>query len=630
MRVKFALPFVLLLAVLLAVAAFDRGSPRADFVMAQTADAFTLDPVRMSWQQDLRVAGAIYEPLIRKNPYTRGDEPGVAEGWEVDEAGTTWTFHLRPDARWSNGDAVTAEDFVRAFRRGMLPDCASDYSGFFLEIAGGEEFMAWRTEALAEYARAESRGEGGTPQAAEELWTRTVEEFDRVVQLRAVDARTLQMTLRHPVPYWLSLLAFPVMSPVHGPTLAAHTRLEPRSGRVLDDPAWTKAGTSVTNGPFRLAEWRYRRVLRLERNPYYWDAGSVALETIDILPIVDDNTAALSFAAGSVDWVADVRVGYRVEMLAEAERYLARHRAQYDALRAGGMDVDAALAALPPPGPGERRDIHSTPAFGTDFYSFNCRPELPGGRFNPFADARVRRAFALAVDKQALSDRVIRTGERVAGSLVPPGSIENYDPPAGLPFDPVRAREELAAAGWSDRDGDGRVEDAAGKPFPTVDLLYSTSGQRYRDLTIALASMWRRTLGVPVDLRGKDTKAFKDDLIAGNFMIGRGGWYGDFEDPTTFLDLSRSTDGNNDRKYASAEYDALLDRAAAERDPTARLAILREAETLLVERDLPILPLTHFATVYLYDPTRVRGLTRHPRLEQKLGRVRVLEAEPVR
>ncbi len=618
---RFVLPFLLILGLLLAVAAYDHSAPRAELVVAQTSDAFTLDPQRMSWQQDLRVAGGLYEPLIRKDPYDRSDNPGVAERWDLDDAGTTWTFHLRPDAKWSNGDPVTAGDFVHSFRRAMLPDSASDYAGFFFEIDGAEEFFNWRTQQLGEYAKAVKRGEGGTKEAAEALWLQTLEQFDRTVKIHAVDDRTLRMTLRRPVSYWLSLLGFPVMSPVHVPTITAHSRLDPRTGRVIDDPQWTKAGTSVTNGPYQLADWRYRRVLRLERNPHYWDRDSVKLESIDILPISDDNTAILAFDAGSVDWLPEVRIGYRVEMIEQQRAYVARHQARYDALLAEGKSVDEALAALPAPQEGERRDIHVLPAFGTDFYSFNCRPELPGGKFNPFKDAAVRRAFALAIDKQALSDRVIRTGELVTGALVPVGAIPGYTPPKGLPFDPERARAELAAAGWSDRNGDGLIEDAQGKPFPVVDLLHSTNGQRYRDLTLALAGMWQRNLGVQVEIRGKDTKFFKDDLISGNFMIGRGGWYGDFEDPTTFLDLSRSTDGNNDRKYNSPEFDALLDKAAVEADPEKRFAILREAETLLMERDMPMVPLSHFATIYMFDPTKIRGLTRNQRLEQKFGRI---------
>ncbi len=625
---RFVLPFLLILALLLAVASYDKGAPRADFVIAQPVDTFTLDPQRMSWQQDIRTAGALYEPLVRKDPYDRSDDPGVAERWEVDSARTGWTFHLRKEARWSNGDPVTAQDFVFAFRRAMLPDSASDYAGFFFEIAGAEEFFEWRSRALEEYAKAAARGAGGTPETAEKLWKETLEAFDRLVQLRAVDDKTLTMTLRRPVPYWLSLVGFPVMSPIHVATYQAHSWLDGRSGRVMDDPGWTKAGTSVTNGPFQLAQWRYKRVLRMERNPYYWDAKNVGVESIDILPISDNNTAVLAFNAGSVDWVTDLRVGYRVEMAQQAFAYVDRHRAQYENLLQQGKSVDEALALLPPPGPGERRDVHVLPTFGTDFYSFNCLPTLVDGSFNPFKDKRVRRAFAMAVDKQALSDRVIRTGERVAGSLVPPGSVPGYTPPAGLPFDPARARAEMEAAGWKDRDNDGIVEDETGHPFPTIDLLYSTNSERYRDLTIALGDMWRRLLGVNVELRGKSSEVFKDDLKNGHYMIARGGWYGDFEDPTTFLDISKTGDGNNDRKFSSGEFDRLLDRAGVEPDPQARFKILYDAERMLVEDELPILPLSHFSTLYMYDPTHVRGLSRNQRLEQKLARIRMVQPEP--
>jgi oligopeptide transport system substrate-binding protein len=106
-------------------------------------------------------------------------------------------------------------------------------------------------------------------------------------------------------------------------------------------------------------------------------------------------------------------------------------------------------------------------------------------------------------------------------------------------------------------------------------------------------------------------------------MIARGGWYGDYGDPTTFLGLYRTGDGNNDRKYECPEFDALLDRAAAELDPAKRLAILTEAERMIVERDAPVIPICHYVTVYMYDPARLTGLSRHPRLEQYLGRLQM-------
>jgi oligopeptide transport system substrate-binding protein len=445
------------------------------------------------------------------------------------------------------------------------------------------------------------------------------------VRLAAPDDRTLRMTLRRRVPYWPELVAFPPMSPIHRPTFDRFASFDLATGARRVDVEWTKPGNIVSNGALMLADWRYRRSMRLEPNPHHRDAAAGVLRSIEIIPIEDPNTAVLAYEAGGVDWLADVRAPYRPELAARSMRYLERHRAEFDRLRASGRTWDEALAALPAPAAGESRDVHVVPSFGTDFYSFNCRPTLKGGRPNPFAHAGVRRAFARSVDKRALAERVVRMGERVAGSLVPPGSIRGYEPPSGLGFDAAKAREELAAAGWSDRDGDGMPEDASGAPFPAVEVLYSTASPRYRDLSLAMADMWRGALGVAVEVRGKDGKFFKEDLKTGNFTIARGSWYGDYGDPVTFLELSRTGDGNNDRGYSCPEFDALLDRAADEPDAARRMAILRDAERLLVERDLPILPLSHLVTMYMYDPCRVRGITRDASLDQRFQNIRLVE-----
>ena len=127
---------------------------------------------------------------------------------------------------------------------------------------------------------------------------------------------------------------------------------------------------------------------------------------------------------------------------------------------------------------------------------------------------------------------------------------------------------------------------------------------------------------MPCATRARDPRGFRDALKRGDFMVARGGWYGDYGDPTTWLELARTGDGNNDRAYSDAGYDALLDRAAAEVDPARRLAALAEAERVLVERDLPMLPICHYVTVYMYAPKRLDGVSRHPRLEQYPARLR--------
>lgn len=610
-------PFLVLVALLVLAASADRPRPPADVVMAQRADAFTLDPQRMSWQQDLRAATGLYECLLTVDDVGNPIE-GVAERWEVSEDGRRYRFFLRPDARWSNGDPVTAQDFVYSWRRALLPDSAADYSGFLLDIEGAEDFFRWREEALARYATSERR-DGA---AADALWQETLDRFERGVGLVALDEHTLEVRLRRPVAYFLDLVAFPALSPVHPPTVDAFASIDPETGRVLQRHGWTKPGVLVGNGPYRLVAWRYKRDMRLERNPHYWNPAGAQAESIEIRVIEDANTALLAAEAGGIDWLAEVLVEYRADLLAQRKRYEERHRSELDRLLAEGRSIDEALALLPPPERGERRNVHGLKAFGTDFYSFNCRPTLADGRANPFADARVRRAFALTVDKRLLVERVTRLNEPISNVLVPPDSIPGYDGPEGLPFDPERARRELADAGWIDRDGDGRVEGPDGRRFPTVDLLYSTGNPRYRDLSLALRDMWQSRLGIEVVTRGKETKDFREDLKEGRFMIARGGWYGDYGDPTTWLDLSRSTDGNNDRKYVNPAYDAMLDDAADEPDPARRFAILAEAERFLMEEEIPILPICTFLTVYWYEPGRFTGLTHHPRLDQYLGRIR--------
>lgn len=599
-------PVILLAAALVLVVALDRPRPRAEFVVGNSVDAFTLDPQRMSYQHDIRFARALYEMLVAI------DEgriiPAAASSWEPSEDGLTWTFHLRPESKWSNGDPVVAGDFVYAWRRLLLPDSSADYTSFLFAIDGAEAFFNWRSEALAAFARGEwapqHAPDGDAPSdaaraqvrphaphsadAAQALWLETQERFERTVGIKAPDDHTLVVRLARPVHYWLDLCAFPALAPVHPPTVERFTSLDAATGRLVQRPGWTKAGELVSNGPYQLVEWRYKRNLRLERNPHFRDPSLANCESIDTIPIESPSTAVLAYESGAVDWLPELLAEFRAEMLAAG-----------------------------------RPDVHAIPAFGTDFFSFNCRATLPGDRPNPFADPRVRRAFALAVDRRLLVERVTRLNEPISNVLVPRGSIEGYESPEGLPFDPVRAREELAAAGWSDRDGDGFVEDSEGRPFPTVDILFSSTSPRYRDLSLALRDLWRTHLGVRSETRGKDSKLYKEDLKSGNFMVARGGWYGDYADPTTWLELSRTGDGNNDRGYSNPRFDAMLAAAAEERDPKRRFEILTEAERLLVEEDLPILPLCTFVRIYLYDPAKVSGISHHPGLDQYLGRVRV-------
>ncbi|UCD74757.1 MAG: peptide ABC transporter substrate-binding protein [Phycisphaerales bacterium] len=728
---KLIAPFLLLVLALAAVVYLDDTPPGADFVFVNRSDAFTLDPQRMSYIQDFRLAHALYEGLVRWNNEDFSILPAVADLPEVSPDGLTYTFSVKPQARWSNGDPVTAHDFIYSWRRAVLPDTAADYSNMFFLIRGAEEFFRWRSEQTAAFtadpfrdlqregvvdertvARAAERLEAllagsdlpaeialpddadrprlrselmqlieaadrgpedvagllpklellaatlqrldePTSRAAEArwMWRQAESRFEQTVGLRALGDRTLQVTLARPCAYFLDLASFGVFCPVHRPTVegwivdepsregmrsdgwhAVPTpppdrrrwlQVNPHTGRLEQKHNWTKPESHVGNGPYVLARWRYKRDMRLEKNPLFHDAANVRCDSILALVVADTNTSVLAFESGRLDWLTDVNAEYQADMLAERAAYESQYAAEIQGMLGEGLTIDEALAALPPPGKGQRRNIHVFPTFGVDFYSFNCRDTLPDGRPNPFALPAVRKAFALSVDKRAIVEQVTRLNEPVLDTLIPPGSIPGYEGPEGLAHDPEAARAELAATGWSDRNNDGLVEDASGRPFPTIDLLYTTNTPRYKWISLELKAQWEKELGVKIDLRGADTKFFKDDLIRGQFMIARGNWYGDYGDPTTFLNLCRTTDGNNDRKYSNPVVDELLDKAELERDPARRMSMLRECERIIFEEEPPMVVICQLVQVYMYEPGEVKGLSRHPRLTQFLWQIEV-------
>jgi oligopeptide transport system substrate-binding protein len=601
---KLVVPVLILIVALAATVLSDRPQPKADFTFINSGDVATLDLQKMSWMQDFRVARILFEGLVKNDTFTwdYAPRPGVAASWDISDDGLTYTFHLRRDARWSNGAPVTAGDFVYAWRRAILPDVGSDYFKLFQLVDGAQEFYEWRTAALKNFRK-------GQDDAAE-LWRETERTFTKLVGMRAIDDRTLEIRLVRPTPYFLDVCAFAVAYPVYPPLVRQYEKVDPRTGELKIESGWTKPPLLVSNGPFKLVQWRFKRDMRLERNEHYWNPGAIAIDSINIPSVEDPNAAVLAFTSGGVDWVSDVTPPYRGDILADKQAFYAEHAAEVAALRAQGLDqleIDRRLPDDP------RAHIHAIPAFGTYFYNFNCQPTLQDGRDNPFHDPRVRRAFAMAIDKKRIADEVRRLGEPVAGCLTPPGSIGGYESPKGVPFDPPAARALLAQAGFPDPSA-----------FITVEILFNKDAGH--DLIAqAIAKDWQEYLGVPVALVQREIKVFRNDLKKQNYMVSRAGWYGDYGDPTTFLELSRSTDGNNDRKYANPEYDALLDRASAERDPAARLRILEEAERMIVERDLPMVPIFHYSNIQLFDAHRLSGISTHPRQEQNMYLVDLLD-----
>lgn len=617
---RLLMPILLLLALIGVSVLSDNPTPRADLVFINSSDVNTLDPQRMSWMHDLRTARLIYEGLVRNDVLSNDFdiEPAVAASWEVSDDARTYTFHLRHDAKWSNGEPVTAEDFRYSWRRAMLPDLVSDYVAMFMNVKGAQAFYDWRLEQLDAFGEREFDSPTARQRGAYDLWNQTRAKFDEIVGMHAPDDYTLVVELEKPLPYFLDLCAFAVFSPVYEPLVSQYERPDPQTARLIRRPGWTQGGVLISNGPFTLERWRMKRDMRFEKNPHYWGRDNIAIDSIDIPSINDPNAGVLAYQTGAIDWISDVTAPYRGEMVAQKLEYLGEHAEEVEKLRAQGLDQYSIDRMLPPD---PRAHTHAVSSFGTYFYNFNCKPYLPDGQPNPFADARVRRAFAMCIDKRAIADQVRRLGEPVASTLIPPNSIGGYTSPAGLACI-SEAKTSAERDAIIERAKALLVEASYPKDFVVTLSFNKDAGHDLIAQTVAKS--WQKHLGVPTRLDQKEIKIFRDELKDKQYMTARAGWFGDYGDPTTFLDINHSADGNNDRAYNNPVYDDLLLRASNELDPEKRMALLSEAERILVEEDLPLVPIFHYATIYMFDPHKITGLSTHPRTKQNAFLIDVL------
>ena len=598
----------------------------ADFTFVSGAEPETLDPALMTGVLESRFASALFEGLTTANPRDLSVEPGMAERWTVSDDGLVYTFFLR-EANWSNGDPVTAHDFVYSWRRVLEPETAASYayqlyyiknaraynSGFNrlqrVEIVdwpglraklaragrqgavcpGGRRILGlcpadvrealvgpsdpaldepplaalndllarrdfyepqlFRGVALPEEAKALLRRprdalsfhqvqrlnrlvlEAAYPA---EIATRPVEDytFDSV-GVRAEGPRKLVVTLERPTPFFLSLTWFMTLLPVNSRCVEQH------------GDTWTRPGTIVTNGPFLLQDWRINRRLRLRKNPSYWDAAKVRLDTVDALTVESSDT------------------GFNIYETAGADLLTA---------------VPLSLADVLP----ARSDYHSSTYLNTYFYRFNVTQP-------PLDDARVRRALTMTIDRERVTRYITRGGETPAETFVPLG-MPGYTPGRGLPFDPERARGLLADAGYPDGQG-----------FPEIELLFNTS-EAHKDIAEVVQDMWRRHLGIRVRLVNQEWKVYLANTRGLQYQVARSTWIGDYCDPNTFLDMFVTGGGNNRTGWSDPRYDALIADAAHEPAPARRMELLRRAETILCAEAAPIAPIYFAVSNNLYRP----------------------------
>lgn len=457
-------------------------------------------------------------------------QPAVAESYDLSEDKTEYTFHLRSDAKWTNGNPVKASDFEYAWKRVLNPETAAEYAYQMMYLKGAKEYNAAK----------------GTP---EEIKAKEDE-----VGVKAIDDKTLKVTLIAPCPYFLDLTAFPCYFPVD-------------QSVVEGNPNWTNdPKTYVSNGAFKLTDYKIKDGCTLEKNDNYYNKDQVTLDKLNVKFATQDTSSWANLKTGQFD-VTDL------VPLSEIQ-----------------SGVKEGLVT-----------IH--PQIGTYFYSVNVSEKAKD--VNPEAakalsDARVRKALNLAIDRVSIVENVTKGEQTPATAFVSTGiKDENGNEFAGKEYFPAKgdveqAKKLLAEAGYPDGQG-----------FPSLVLLFNPESG-HGNMAQAIQDMWKNNLGINVELQSQEWKVFQQTRNNKQYQIARDGWVGDYSDPMTFLDMLEKVSGQNNCGYASDKFDALVDAAKVETDTNKRLELLHQAEDQLME-DMPVIPLYYYTKAVGMN-SNVKGL----------------------
>jgi len=464
-----------------------------------------LDPGEATDTFSFEVIRDLYEGLVIETP-EGAVVPGVASSWTVNASGTQYTFHLRPDAKWSNGTQVRAKDFVEAWRRVVDPKRASPVADTLRPVAGAAAIIL-----------------GRLPPSS--------------LGVTAIRDDLLVVDLDRPAPYFPQLLTHSATFPVYSE----------RTAKSHNPHDW------ISNGPYVLSNWTPGSILGLRQNLSYWDRTNVRIPNVEYIPIPDENAEYRQYRAGQLDITQSVP----------------------------NSALDSVRAERP-------NELYVAPFLATAYYALNLR--------SPYfaTNLDLRKSLALAIDRKALESTILPFGQRPAYGFVPPGTW-NYDPQywewRNLP-DTERieeARRLYALAGFS-----------TDRPL-RLRVLFN-SNNSIKQVAIAIASMWKQTLGVDTELIDEEYRVFLNSRRdTSRWEVARLGWTADYNDAGNFLDTLRSASPNNDARYARQEFNQLLDRAASTVDQSGRRNLLQDAEKMMLS-DYPILPIYFFSSKRLIKP----------------------------
>ncbi|MFJ5249477.1 ABC transporter substrate-binding protein [Serratia liquefaciens] len=485
---------------------------KQELVRANGYEPATLDPNLAESNVEFYIFNDLFEGLLRVGK--NGEViPALATKWET--KGTVWTFHLRPEAKWSNGDPVTADDFVFSWRRLTDPKTASPYGSYL---------------ASAYVLNAAEINAGSKPPSE--------------LGVKALDAHTLQVTLAEPNSYLLKQL-------VHFPVLPVNRKVVEQYGKN-----WTQPQNFVGNGAFKLAQWVVNEKVVLERNTQYWDNAHTVLNKVTFLPLQGFPEVA-RFRAGEIE------LGYSAppELYQQLKKNLGDEQ------------------------------LVTYPLLSTSYFAFNNRQP-------PFNDVRVRQALNLALDKQVIAGKVLGYGQQPAWTFTPTGA-------GGFTLQPG------VAAGWSQEQRIALAkkllaEAGFNAQHPLRFTLLYSNDATIKKIVIAASAMWKKNLGAEVTLQNQERKVVLDNINNGQYSAAFSRWLADYNDPSTFLNVFRSTSSENSAKYANEHYDRLLHQATAAQSPEQVQQAFQQAEDVLAV-DTPVAPVYYEANATLVKPY-VKGI----------------------
>lgn len=585
----------------------------------------SLDPAVPTGQPESRVLMSLFDGLVEYHPKTMEPIPGIAESWEIGSGGSEYIFHLRKNATFSNGDPITAKDFVYTFRRSIAPELAAKnaYLEYYVKYAEGYnagnsfvkgadgQFLLKRdfdgsepVQAVAaatdnfgsdsEFHKFLDGPERLTVPGTEKGRTAAFEKNPKLkaaaegkefvpvkaedIGVEAIDDYTFRIKLIQPAPFFIGLLGHQFFRVVHQPTIEKYGN------------SWTKPENIVTSGAFLLKDHRPYDQLNVVKNPGYWDAAMVKLDRIEFYPMEEATTMMNLYKAGSVDAM------YNHTAPAAWNDMIREYKHEY----------------------------LNFPEVAIEYYTVNVKKA-------PMNNPLVRKAFALAIDREALSK--FRKTTKPLVDFSPEGIFPKYEiartkiyseelkkQGSSLEewksrlFDVEKARKMLVDAGYPMQKNGDKVS------FPTfpvadVDVTYNTAESNKASAEF-MQAQWRQNLGITVPLKNMEWKTFLNVRKELQYNgMARAGWVGDYMDPFTFLNLFYSEKNDSSTGWSSPKFDKMLDDANKETNEMKRFEILARAELFMMQEQ-PVIPLQTQATNWIKKPY-IKGMyptpgTLHP------------------